>query len=120
VVGAPGKIPRGIAPLPSNLAFDFAQRIFQLCCDALQKRGARVRGRPVVANFAAREDDFELLKVTRFVGRLRLMSPFGFLRRHFPLAVGMQSADHRAIEFLEPFGRARRRGRLGGMPVPGP
>jgi hypothetical protein len=25
LVGAPGKIPRGIAPLPSNLAFDFAR-----------------------------------------------------------------------------------------------
>jgi hypothetical protein len=35
------------------------------------------------------------------------MPPFGFLRRHFPLAVGMQAADHRAIEFLEP--RARQR-----------
>ena len=29
------------------------------------------------------------------------MPPFNFLRRHVPLAVGMQSADHRAIESLE-------------------
>ena len=42
VVVAAGKIPRGIAPLPGNLALDFAQRIFQLFCDALQKRGAGV------------------------------------------------------------------------------
>jgi hypothetical protein len=37
VVGAAGKIPRGIAPLTRKLAFDFSQRIFQLRCDALQQ-----------------------------------------------------------------------------------
>jgi hypothetical protein len=64
-----------------------------------------MRGRPAIADFAECEDNFHLLHISCLVGRLRLMPPFGFLCRHVPLDVGMQSADHRAIKFLEPCGR---------------
>ena len=47
-----------------------------------------MRGRATVADFAEREDDFELLRVSRFVGRLRLMPPFGVCTVNFPLEVG--------------------------------
>ena len=119
VVGALGKIPRRIAPLPRKLAFDFAQRALQLRRDALQQRGTRVRRRATVANFAEREDDFQLLRVARFVSGLRLMPSLGFLHRHFPLKVGMQAADHPTIEFLESRDRRSHRGRLEVLPGSG-
>jgi hypothetical protein len=60
VVDPAGKIPRRIVPLSRDLAFDFAQRTFQLRRDASEQGGAGVRGRAAVANFAEREDDFQL------------------------------------------------------------
>ena len=65
--------------------------------------------------FAKREDHFQLLRIASFVGRLCLMPPFRFLRRHFSLAVGMQPT-HDARYILEPLGSVRRHGGLGMLP----
>lgn len=56
VVGALGIIPRGIAPPARELVPNFTQRTFQLRCNALQQRGAGVRGRAAITDVAEREE----------------------------------------------------------------